>query len=104
MHRNNIDYFGTRTPIEEILKCAKAASYNLENTVFQLIIMQIFVISKCSLFYVGTSYFPVNVLLYPRNFGEGRWGVSWMLIHRNRVRIGCEGCLKQTRCTRFQAL
>jgi hypothetical protein len=43
-------------------------------------------------------------LLYPRNFGEGRWGISWMLLHRNRVHIGCEGCLIQTRCTRFQAL
>ena len=61
MHRNNIDYFGSRTPIEENLKCAKSASYNQENTVFQLIIMQIFVISKCSLVYVGTCYFPVNV-------------------------------------------
>jgi hypothetical protein len=29
-----------------------------------------------------------------RNFGEGRWGISWILLHRNRVRIGCEGCMK----------
>jgi hypothetical protein len=37
--------------------------------------------------YSGTSKLirVRNGLLYPRNFGEGRWGVSWMLLHRNRV-------------------
>jgi hypothetical protein len=54
-----------------------------------------------TLYYLNTE---IQHLLYPRNFGEGRWAVSWMLLHRNMVCIGCDGCLKQTRCTRFQAL
>lgn len=36
-HRNNIGYCSYHAPIQEILKCEKVASYNLLNTVIQLI-------------------------------------------------------------------
>jgi hypothetical protein len=44
-----------------------------------------------------------SVVVFPK-FRRRPVGLSWMLLHRNRVCIGCDGCLKQTRCTRFQAL
>jgi hypothetical protein len=39
MHWKNIGYFGSRAPVEKILKFDKVASCNLEDTVVQVIMM-----------------------------------------------------------------